>query len=115
VAFAEPQSVSSVARMQPASSAIRFSASREWFPEHCYEVLARRSANGGLTVTLITTGPVEARAWIETFAQADPDDCAQAMREWLLLRALEVGARDDRVLDWAFRISERIAVPVAPI
>lgn len=114
MALADPNIVPFPARLPLAPAALRFSASEQWFPEFCYEVLARRGTRG-MTVTLITTGPVEARAWIETFDQPDPEDCAHALREWLMRRALDVGSADDRVLDWAFRISERIAVPVSPI
>jgi hypothetical protein len=113
VAFVDPQRSASPASAHPASSTLRFSSARQWFPEFCYEVLARRGARG-LTVTLITTGPGAPRAWIETFQQSDPHACAQSLREWLLVRALEVGGADDRMLDWAFRISECIAAPDAP-
>jgi hypothetical protein len=87
--------------------AMRASAASEWFPEFVYEVVAHRRGDY-LSITLISTGPLQPRAWIEQFPCDHPDACAVAVRDWLVERALEVSGMDDRILDWAFRLSERI-------
>ena len=99
--------------IQPATGppgTVRLSASGQWFPEFIYEVLAHRTGRL-VSVTMITTGPVQPRAWIEHFPCDDLDACATSIRDWLVARALETSGMDDRILDWAFRLSERITIP----
>ena len=100
-------------RPPDAPGTVRVSASEQWFPEFVYEVVAHRVGDIH-SITLIATGPAQPRAYIEHFAQRDPDELAAAIRDWLVARALETSGVDDRILDWAFRIGERVAVPVTP-
>jgi hypothetical protein len=89
---------------------IRIGAAGRWFPEFIYEVVAHRVGDYW-SITLVSTGPRKPQAWIEHFRCSDPDQCVAQIRDWLIERALEVGGMDDRILDWACRVSERIALP----
>lgn len=91
--------------------AVRVNSADLWFPEFVYEVLAHRV--GDLhSVMLITTGPLQPRAFIEQFESRNVDQCASDVRAWLLERAVGVSGMDDRILDWAWRVSERIVAPL---
>ncbi|HET7845792.1 MAG TPA: hypothetical protein VFL14_16680 [Xanthomonadales bacterium] len=91
--------------------AVRVTSGEQWFPEFIYEVLAHRA--GDLhSVMLITTGPLQPRAHIEQFPSRDVDRCATDIRDWLLERAVETSGMDDRILDWAWRVSERVVAPL---
>ena len=92
---------------------IRIGPSGQWFPEFIYEVVAHRVGDFW-SITLVSTGPWKPRAWIEHFRCGDLEACVAQVRDWLVERAVEVSGMDDRILDWAFQLSERIAKGVEP-